>query len=117
MGDSDLLPELWGETWVAATHLDEDTGDLPPSGLEPDLITSLLDKTLIIVWEWLRAIGPSPWSDCAGLFSELRLWHLQFGNLSINLDGCLWRRRAPPSDSVTTGSAIGRAPGVHSPIL
>ena len=27
--DSDLLPELSGETWVTATHLDEVTGDLP----------------------------------------------------------------------------------------
>ena len=29
--DSDLLPERSGETWVAATHLDEATGDLPLS--------------------------------------------------------------------------------------
>ena len=48
MGDSmDLLPELSGETWVAATHLNEVTGDLPPSSREPDLITaSRIDKTL-----------------------------------------------------------------------
>ena len=38
--DSDLLPEFYGETWVAATHLNEVTGDLPPSGSEPDLITA-----------------------------------------------------------------------------
>ena len=44
--DSDLLPELSGETWVAATHLDEATGDLPPPDSEPDLImSSMLDKT------------------------------------------------------------------------
>ena len=30
--DSDLLPEVYGETWAVATHLDEATGDLPPSG-------------------------------------------------------------------------------------
>ena len=42
-----------GETWVAATHLDEVTGDLPPSGPEPDLITasliraSWMDSTLM----------------------------------------------------------------------
>ena len=50
MGDSmddDLLPELSGETWVAATYLDKVTADLPPSGSEPDLIeASRLDKTL-----------------------------------------------------------------------
>ena len=96
--DSDLLPELLGETWVAATHLDEVTGDLPPSGSEPDLITSsLLNKTLIIVWEWVRAGSPPPWSDCGGLSPQLGLWHLQFGNLSVDLDGCLWRRHAPPA--------------------
>ena len=44
--DSDLLPELAGETWVAATHLHEVTGDLHPSNSEPDLITtSCMDKT------------------------------------------------------------------------
>ena len=54
--DSDLLPELSGETWLAATHKDEATGDLPPSDSEPDLImSSLTDKTLIIVREWVWA--------------------------------------------------------------
>ena len=41
--DSDLLPELSGETWVAATHLDEATSDLPPSDSEPDLIAFFSD--------------------------------------------------------------------------
>ena len=53
MGDSmdlDLLPELSGEIWVVATHLDEVTGDLPPSESDPDLITaSRTDGTLITV--------------------------------------------------------------------
>ena len=52
---------------------------------------------LTIVWEWVRAVSPPPWSDCASLSPELRSWHLQFGNLSIDLDGHLWRRRAPPA--------------------
>ena len=91
--DSDLLPELSGETWVAATHLDEATGDLHPSDSEPDFITSsLTDKTLTIAHEWVRAGAPPARSDCAGLSPEL--YHLQFGNLSIDLDGRLWRRRA-----------------------
>ena len=80
--DSDLLPE----TWVAATHLDEVTSDLPPSGSELDLITaSRIDKTLIAVWEWVRTGLPPSWSDCSGLSPELHSWHLQFGNLSIDL--------------------------------
>ena len=53
MGDSMdtyLLPKLSGETWVAATHLDEATGDLPLPNSEPDLIvSSCKDKTLTIV--------------------------------------------------------------------
>ena len=37
------------------------------------------------------------WADCSGLSPELRCWRLQVGNLSIDMDGRLWRRRAPPS--------------------
>ena len=40
MGDSmnaDLLPELSGETWVAAIYLDEVTAGLPPGESEPGL--------------------------------------------------------------------------------
>ena len=36
--DADLLPELSGETWVAATLLEELTADLPPAGSNLDLI-------------------------------------------------------------------------------
>ena len=95
MGDSvdaDLLPELSGETWVTATYLDEVTADLPPAGA--GLITaSRLDKTLQTVREWVQSgLAPS-WSDCAGLSPELRSWQLQFGNLSIDSEGRLWRRR------------------------
>ena len=41
MGDSmdaDLLPELSGETWVASPLLDELTGDLPPAGVNNELV-------------------------------------------------------------------------------
>ena len=41
MGDSmdaDLLPELSGETWVALALLDELTWDLPPAGVNNELI-------------------------------------------------------------------------------
>ena len=63
--DSDLLPEFSGEMWVAATHLDEATGDLHTSDSEPDLITmSLMDKTIAREWVWAGV--PPTWSDCAG---------------------------------------------------
>ena len=107
--DSDLLPELSGETWVTATHLDETTGDLPPSDLVPDLITSsLMDETLTIVREWVGAGAPPSWSDCAGLSPELRSWHLQFGNLSIDTDGRLWHRRAPPATVLQLVVPLGK---------
>ena len=58
MGDSmdpDLLPELSGETWVAATLLEELTADLPPAGSDLDLIVaSRQDATLTTVCEWVQ---------------------------------------------------------------
>ena len=96
--DADFLSELSGETWVAATYLDEVTADLPPSGSEPDLIEAFwLDKTLITVREWVQSGSAPSWSDCARLSPELWSWQLQFGILLIDSEGCLWRRRAPPA--------------------
>ena len=92
MGESmhmDLLPELSGETWVA---------DLLLAGADLDLIVaSRQDRTLATVREWVQSSNVPLWADCAGLSPELRCWRLQVGNLSIDTDGRLWRRRAPPS--------------------
>ena len=59
MGDSmdaDLLPELSGETWVAATLLEGLTADLPPAGSDIDLIAaSRQDVTLTTVREWVQS--------------------------------------------------------------
>ena len=45
--DADLLPELSGETWVAATLLEGLTADLPPFASDRDLIVaSRQDATL-----------------------------------------------------------------------
>ena len=53
MGDSmdaDLLPELSGETWVAATYLDELKADLPANDSDLDfIIASWRGETLTIV--------------------------------------------------------------------
>ena len=57
--DADLLPEVSGETWVAATYLEEVIDDLPTDESEPDLIDIRLDETLGIVCEWVRA-GSAP---------------------------------------------------------
>ena len=102
MGDSmdaDLLPELSGETWVAATLLEElNTADLPPAGSDMDLIVaSRQDATLTTVREWVQLGAAPAWSECSGLSPELRCWRLQIGNLSVDTEGRLWRRRAPPS--------------------
>ena len=94
MGDSmdaDLLPELSGEMWVAATYLEEVSADLPPAESEPDsIVASRLDETLITVWRWVQSGEAPPWSECVGLSPELRCWQLQFGNLSIDTEGRLW---------------------------
>ena len=91
--DTDLLPELSGETL-----LDRLTADLPPAGADLDLIVaSRQNRTLATVREWIQSGNVPLWADCSGLSPELRCWRLQFCNLSIDTDGRLWRRRAPPS--------------------
>ena len=90
--DTDLLPEL------ASTLLDGLTPDLLPAGADLDLIVaSRQDRTLVTVWEWVQLVNVPLWADCAGLSPELRCWRSQVGNLSIDTDGRLWRRRAPSS--------------------
>ena len=99
--DSDLLPELSGETWVASALLEELTVDLPTAGSDIDLVTaSREDKTLQTVQSWVQSGNAPPWTACAGLSPELRCWRLQVGNLTIDSVGRLWRRRAPPSEGL-----------------
>ena len=97
--DSDLLPELSGETWVASALLEELTVDLLTAGSDIDLVTaSRKDKILQTVRSWVESGNALPWPACAGLSPELRCWRLQVGNLKIDSVGRLWRRRAPPSE-------------------
>ena len=96
--DADLLPELSGKTWVAVTLFEELTADLPPAGPDLDLIVaSRQDATLTTVREWVQSGAAPAWSECSGLSPELRCWRLQIGNLSVDTEGRLWRRRAPLS--------------------
>ena len=101
MGDSMdeyLLPELSGKMWVAAIYLEEMIADLPPANSELNLKNaSRVNETLITVREWIQAGLAPPWSECLGLSPELQCWRLQFGNLSVDTDGRLWRCRAPPA--------------------
>ena len=103
MGDSmdaDLLPELSGKTWVAATYMDELTMDLPATGSDLDfVVASRQDVTLTTVRQWVQSGAAPVWSECLGLPPELRCWRLQFGNLSVDTEGRLWRCRAPPAMS------------------
>ena len=95
-----MLPELSGETWVASALLEELTADLPTAGSDIDLIAaSRDDSTLGTVRSWLQSGSVPPWSACAGLSPELRCWRLQLRNLSVDTEGRLWRRRAPPSEA------------------
>ena len=85
MGDSmdaDLLRELSGETWVAATYMDELTADLLTTGSDLDLgMASRQDVTLTTVRKWVQSGAAPAWSKCVGLSPEL------------------WHRRAPPAMS------------------
>ena len=56
------------------------------------------DNTLATVRGWIQSKSTPAWVDCAGLSPELRCWRLQVGNLSIDTEGRLWRRRAPPAE-------------------
>ena len=96
--DTDLLPELSGETWMAAALTEEFTADLP-AGSNIDLIAeSRSDDTLAVVRGWIQSNSTPTWADCAGLSPEFRCWRLHIGNLSIDTDDRLWRRRAPPAE-------------------
>ena len=101
MGDSmdaDLLPEGSGETWVASALLDELTNDLPTPGVGDSLVSDTAsDKILQTVRSWVDSGLAPPWRECAGLSPELRSWRLQIGNIKIDSEGRLWRRRSPPA--------------------
>ena len=87
--DADLLPELYGETRVAAALTEKFTADLP-AGTNIDLIAeSRSDDTWAVVRGWIQSNSTPTWTDCAGLSPELRCWRLQIGNLSIDPDGRL----------------------------
>ena len=90
--DADLLPELSGETWVASALLEEFTADFLPAGADLDLIAASRQDTT--VREWIQSESIPVWAECAGLSPELRCWRLQVGNLSMDMDGRLWRRQA-----------------------
>ena len=60
--DTDLLPELSGETWVASTLLDKLTADLLPASADLDLIVvSRQDRTLATVREWVQSGNVPLW--------------------------------------------------------
>ena len=103
MGDSmdaDLLLELSGETWVAATYIDKLNTDLPPTGSDWDFVAaSRQDVTLTTVCKWVQSGAAPAWLEFVGLSAELRCWRLQVGNLSVDTEGRLWRRRAHPAMS------------------
>ena len=76
MGDSmdaHLLPELSGETWVAATYMDELKVDLPTTGSDLDLVVaSRQDVIWATVRKWVQSGVAPAWSECLGLSPELR---------------------------------------------
>ena len=64
--DTDLLPELSGETWVATMLLEGLTADLLPAGADLDLIiASPQGTTLATVREWVQSGTVPVWAGCA----------------------------------------------------
>ena len=60
--DSDLLPELSGQKWVASALLEELTVDLPTAGSDIDLVAaSREDNTLQTVRSWVQSGNAPPW--------------------------------------------------------
>ena len=58
--DSDLLPELSGETWVVSALMDEFTWDIPTVGADIDLVTATReDQMLQTVRSWVES-GKAP---------------------------------------------------------
>ena len=104
--DTDLLPELSSETWVAAVHLDEATGDLPPPDSDPDLIApSITDKTtgrcIFGLVGLCRAVSGTP-------LMASPVWQFihRFGQSTL-------ASPHTPSDCASTRGATRRAPDVH----
>ena len=59
--DSDLLPELSGETWVASALLEELTVDLPTSESDINLVAATrMDKILQTVRSWVQSGNAPP---------------------------------------------------------
>ena len=74
--DSDLLPELSGETWVATALLEELTVDLPTAGSDIDLVAaSCEDNTLQTVRSWVES-GNEPQTN--SFPRESRQWVCYF---------------------------------------
>ena len=115
--DSDLLPELSGETWVAVTLLEGLTADLPTVASNLDLIVaSRQDATLTTVRKWLQSGATPAWSECSGLSPELLCWRMQIGNLSVDTEGRLWRRWGSSVGGLSTRGTRSGASGYDSTI-
>ena len=78
--------------------MDELTDDLPTPGLGDELVSDTASDTILqTVRSWVDSGAAPPWQECAGLSPELRSWRLQVGNITIDSEGRLWRRRSPPA--------------------
>ena len=88
----DSTTVLLDQSFVSSeTLLEGLTAVLPTVASDLDLIlASRQDATLTTAHEWVQSGATPPWSECSGLSPELRCWRLQFGNLSVDMDGRLW---------------------------
>ena len=106
--DSDLLPELSGETWVPSALLEELTVDLPTAGSDIDLVAaSREDNTLQTVRSWVQSGNALPWPACAALSPELRCWRRKSDN---RLGGSSLASSGAPVRGFTVSGSSSRTP-------
>ena len=72
--------------------MDSPVPDAEPETEMVDLLFAV-SEMVTMVREWIQSGATPAWAECAGFSPELRCWRLQVGNLSIDTEGQLWRRR------------------------
>ena len=112
--DTDLLPELSGETWVAATYVDELKVDFPPTGSDQDfVVASRQDVTLATVRKWVQSGAAPAWSEC-GIISGAAVLAAARRESVGGHGGEVMASPGPSGDVLSAGHAGFGTSGSHS---
>ena len=120
MGDSmdaDLLPELSGETWVAATYLDEHTADLPATESDLDFVVASQQKRYL---DHCTSVGTDRGGPCVvGMFGIISGAAVLVAAVRESIGGHGGEVVAPPgssSDVLSARSSCSEMSGSDSPV-